>query len=522
MTKITLVLALLVFIFLPACKSKTVVRKIDTKTDAPMKDLNGVTYRLPRTVINVTVPVKLVQVEPGPFVQFWPCFFPQTPSEDVVVAKNRKIQVLPPTFDSFGEPDPHQNYMVSIKGGILENKSLLMEFSPRGVLKKGEATSEDKSLEFALKTIQTATSIAGSAIAAKDSVGAVDEASTKRAVKCFEKLGNQKYMDWKALDDKASRDAAEDKQMKDLEREMLDEMGKAEEAFAKLTELIRRRDAMISSPSDPSADSFKLRLAETDKSIEAYRQLFLGISAESVWNAVFQIRPTDANSQYSKPLLAFVAEGSSKAEDGGENAGVCPNLGLVKEDGVQPPGKFKTHSCVSPNEKILNAIWLRIEKDTEDAGYLNKIRAVSQIYEQDKKKRGWYFRIAAKGNLFAEQASATIANLQTAGYTPMSPLELARTHTPIAQLGVVASIPASGSGRSQQSALELNGITGELVNFKFSSAAALEKERLGEIQGTAEELIKANDPLAKKKRELEKLKTEKEIRDINANLNPQQ
>src|SRR5207302_1303823 len=60
-----------------------------------------------------------------------------------------------------GEPDPEESYVVKIKGGYFENKSLLMEYTPTGILSKGEAESKDESLEFTLKAIKIATSIAG-------------------------------------------------------------------------------------------------------------------------------------------------------------------------------------------------------------------------------------------------------------------------------------------------------------------------------------------------------------------------
>lgn len=544
MNKITFLFSFvfLAFLVLVDCKSKTVVRKIPTKANRPVKSLNGVPYRLPRTVVSITVPVKLTKTKPGPFVEFQPCFFPD--EKEIVKKENREIQIQTPTFDSFGEPDPKESYVVSIKGGIFENKSLLMEFSPRGVLKKGEATSEDKSLEFALKTVQTVTSIGSSIVGAKllkDLGEPADLALKKQATECYKLMAKKakERVEKEAGKNKEVaekyQEAAEKIESKDLEskgaevqaeaQSVFDCFLRANEAFAKLTELLKRRDNMISSPSDASADSFKLRLAETDKSIEAYRQLFLGITSESVWNAVFQIRPGETATQYTKPLLVFIAKGFSE-DNTSDNAGVCADLGLVKEDGVQPPPKFRGNNCLAPRDRELTAVWLKLEKDMEDADYLNKIKVVSQTYTDKKKERGWYFRIAAKGNLYVRQATVMLSNVINNNYMDSNELngksrELTRTNMPIAQMGVVASIPASGAGRSQQSALELNGITGELVNFKYSSAAALEKERLSEIQSSAENIIKANDPLEKKKRELEKLKTEKEIRDLNANLNPQ-
>lgn len=552
-TKLLFLTAFLMSAAMLGCKSKTVVRKIPTEANKSIKSFNGVPYRLPRTVVSVTVPVKLTQTKPGPYVQFAPCFFPNDLG-DLVTAKSREIEVQTPTFDSFGEPDPKENYMVSIKGGFFENKSLLMEFSPRGVLKKGEATSEDKSLEFTLKAIQTATAIGGSIIGTRDLKDPDNIIKNDQAKVCYEKI--LKYKN-ELEGEERSKTAARDNQAAQKVRKTIDafngltgdttkkiqsfektddaslkivqtssdDFSKANAVFNKFTELLRRRDGMVSSPSDASADSFKLRLAETDKQIEAYRQLFLGIPTESLWNAVFQLRPNETEQQYSKPILAFIKEGFDE-KNPNNNAGICAELGLVKENGVQPPKKFKVNNCSKPPGGKLEAVWIEFKKDSEDKTYLDKVKAVNQIYADKNKERGWYFRIAAKANLFARQGSATFEEIQK--YDPKNKedlskefVELARTDMAIGQMGVVASIPASGGGRSQQSALELNGITGELVNFKYASTSAMDAQNLSDVQSSAQNLANATDPLVKRKRELEKLKTEQEIRNINANLNPQ-
>jgi hypothetical protein len=549
---IIVLLATCILLYIGGCKSNTVVRRIDTTGNTPIKDFDGVPYRLPRTVVSVTVPVKLVQEQPGPFVEFAPCFFPDTPADDITTKRSRKISIETPTFDSFGEPDPTQTFIVSIKGGRFENKSLLMDFSPGGVLKKGEASSEDKSLEFALKTVQTAASIAGSVVAAKDANA--DGSKEADAKKCFEVTepfvthlrtkadADRTRYRAKMADASANRDiAAADKFQKYLEEsdrfynrfdnllqrrpEAIDNYARASQAFNKLTQLLGRRDSMVSSPSDPSLDSLKLRIAETDKSIEAYTQLFKGISSEAAWSAVIQIRPGDSEIQYSKPFMALIPEGIES--EGSGNAGICPSIGLIAEDGVRPPKKFATSQCTNaPLDQKVEIVWLRISKDNEDAVYRRKIAIINATHEKGNKERGWYFRVPAKGNLIMRKGTARLSDLRDHDFINWPAInekatELARANMMIGQLGVVASIPKNGGGRSHKSSLELNGITGELVNFKYSSTAALEKERLGEIQSSAESIINASDPLAKKKRELEKLKTEKEIRDLNVNLAPQ-
>src|SRR5437588_4688717 len=154
-------------LFFSACfKSKTEVDKVPTRTQIsegrkPMRKLDGVPYRLPRTVVQVSLPVKKVEKEPGPFMKFAHCFFNSKDLEDLIADESTKFALQPPAFSTLGEPDPEESYVVKIKGGYFENKSLLMEYTPTGILSKGEAESKDESLEFTLKAIKTATSIAG-------------------------------------------------------------------------------------------------------------------------------------------------------------------------------------------------------------------------------------------------------------------------------------------------------------------------------------------------------------------------
>ena len=46
--------------------------------------MNGVFYALPRTVVKVDVPVDRVDKKPGKFVRWTPCFFPDTPPNQII------------------------------------------------------------------------------------------------------------------------------------------------------------------------------------------------------------------------------------------------------------------------------------------------------------------------------------------------------------------------------------------------------------------------------------------------------
>ena len=165
---ITCIFLLVVLLISFGCQSKNVVKKLTkvsstnsnvlekpTKPKTETDKLDGVVYRLPRTVVQATVPVKRVVKEPGEFVDFAPCFFSGSELDDRTQVESIKYSIDTPTFSSRGEPDPSETYVVKTKGGYFEAKTLLMEYSPTGLLTKGEATSTNNSVDFTLKAIGT-------------------------------------------------------------------------------------------------------------------------------------------------------------------------------------------------------------------------------------------------------------------------------------------------------------------------------------------------------------------------------
>ena len=88
----------------------------------------------------------------------------------------------------------------------------------------------------------------------------------------------------------------------------------------------------------------------------------------------------------------------------------------------------------------------------------------------------------------------------------------------IAQLGVVASVPASTAGRSSSTAILLDPATGAMKNFKVSSTALIDKSILDDAGKAANSAIDAADPLNRKKRELEELELQNKINEAKKKL----
>jgi len=177
---------LLVWTF--GCQSKNVVKKLTNRNpvtntlDRPQHPrtqtdrLDGVVYRLPRTVVEVAISVKKATKAPGVFKDFAPCFFSKDEVQDSIQEISTQFSIEEPIFSSRGEPDPAETYVVKTKGSYFEAKTVFMEYTPTGLLSKGEAESTDNSLDFTLKAINTATTLGVNLAAASRGVGALRDA----------------------------------------------------------------------------------------------------------------------------------------------------------------------------------------------------------------------------------------------------------------------------------------------------------------------------------------------------------
>ncbi|HMJ07918.1 MAG TPA: DUF4831 family protein, partial [Pyrinomonadaceae bacterium] len=170
-------------IFSFGCQSKNTVKKLtkvnaaNTALERPTNKrsetdkLDGVIYRLPRTVVQVAVTVKRVVKEPGEFVDFAPCFFSGSELDDRTQVKSIKYSIDTPTFSSRGEPDPSETFVVKTKGNYFEAKTLLMEYSPTGMLTKGEASSTNNSVDFTIKAIGTVAALGAGIVKSSSGLG---------------------------------------------------------------------------------------------------------------------------------------------------------------------------------------------------------------------------------------------------------------------------------------------------------------------------------------------------------------
>lgn len=491
---ITSCLILLSLLATGCFKSKTVVTRVpngDGKSvplNARRRPLtvDGVTYALPRTVIKVDVPVKRTVEAPGEFKEFAKCFFSDEVLNDQIKTKKKTYSIEPPTLSSRGEPDPVQHFIAKTKGGYFENKSMLLEYTAEGVLTKGEAESTNESFEFAVKAVKTiigAAAKAGTPLTAAELLASPLTPKEKACQVDAQNTGPEKAATFqKALD-----------------------------VFNTMTKLQEKRDSLVSGQSridGLSPETLKLMLKELDDTIEAYKNSFLGTSAEKVWTGAFEFTPATPN---PLPLNTAYGEVSPPLFWFSETDGLCPGT-LALELGVQIPEKFKPQvdgeKCKDLSK--MTPVIMRVDRQSQDDGFLGGLSAAHNA-DEARDRRGFYYRIPAKA----------VASLRL-GTEGQMPRDLGLTRMVVAQYGIVTSLPASTSGRTTQYAIGLDDSTGALKNFKLGSNSLVQKSILEDAESSANAIIdakkarekaklEASDVLAQKKRELELLKTQNEI-----------
>jgi hypothetical protein len=190
----TIMILSLAFTFvclMTACpNSKTVVKKISKRaepqaggmpspTPRPSK-LNGVFYALPRTVVKVTVPVKKTVSSPGRYSQFAAFFYP---GEKFVTQQKTEFAPDKPTVETVGEVDPDEVYMIDIKSGVLQTKTLFLELSEDGLFSKARSEVTDQTPAFVGQIAKTAASIIGIPLSRK-TVGSGNPFTVSEATNC--------------------------------------------------------------------------------------------------------------------------------------------------------------------------------------------------------------------------------------------------------------------------------------------------------------------------------------------------
>lgn len=543
-------------------ESKTVVTRVKPHVAGqPRSKMNGVMFALPRTVVKVDVPVLRERLSPGQFYALSPFFFPgerfikaaplptpiPAPSDDAGVV----FSLDEPKFGVRGKPDPEETFMVSIRGGRFETKTLLLDVTEDGIIAKAEAESKDETIDFVTQGLQSVATIAAPLLPfgaddvdlladinrailrnpklaerVSDKNQRLNKEEAKKLLEdaFFEQLTPREKLIYLSLPDEYKEFLRNEirfdylLQLSETEREFFwglskaqrdyfraltpeqkAELPRAKVAYNKVQGFINRREELVRSEPQPGSppETLATKLKEIDGYIKSFKQsFFIGAKSQVSWTGNFEFDPTPA--QLEVRLFNY-----------SETEGICETItnGIGNRTIKPPPHFMFKRNAANPTCDSSRGVILRIDVPAAQLAN-NLVRANFD----DSGERGFYYRVPAKVTaLLLEESQVqqhddpTSAGGQGPRFTRD---EVAREGLSVAQLGHTASLPASTGGRRSSYKVVYYDATGAVRTFNIGSDALIQKSNAEDVEATLTELRDAE--VKKLKRDTERLKAEKD------------
>lgn len=550
---------LLAALTVTACfESKIETTKLVDPVRNPDRNMHGVFYSLPRTIVRVEMAVVKTQIRDGLYKEFAPCFFPK----ETVLDAGTSFSLDPTTvkFDKLSVADPAEVYLIKTQGGKFETRNLEMALTESGVFVKGVAESENQSLDVLTSTIKDVVGIAGKAIVgpahlsegvdaqkirsfrekltpAQDACYGTALAAREAAEKALESL--QTYLaiplsadnaipleTRKREREEATRNAVAAMPASaikvarqailtnlDTARQRVIDFEQAKVIYDRILELEEKRDILLGGGGFGAplpSDTFTKILGELDTTLKAYKdKYFLGSRKETATTLAFRMDPVSTAAPNTKPLFKF-----------SETNGICLPL-LANNQGVKVDPGFSSAAC--PNYQLVRLVVRAGDNGEGDVGGTTMSGAIGTAGLNQDGKRGFYYRVPGRG----------VATLESVyGWTRE---ELGRETLSIAQFGNTVSLPASTGGRRTKYAIDLFEASGGLKNFVMGSDALVKQQNVKDLTDSAatifqaagekrEERRKANlppDELSELERKRKILEEKKKIQDLEKALGTQ-
>jgi hypothetical protein len=538
-------------------ESKVVTSKVTPLTEGNRaRDMNGVFYALPRTVVKADVPVVRTDKQPGVFSTFTPCFFPD---EDYIAKKSSEFAVDAERikFDTLAVPDTDEIYMIKTRGGMFETRNLEMTLTENGVLVKASADVTNETIDIVTGSIKTGAGLLAKALPiiplSEPIGGTVLDEEQKRC----RLLLVQRWVEDEELAEDAviGSDAAGQQirvrdifasaggvvtlveaKLKDASRvpDVLRSAAKfktlyeeAKEVSDRIDGLLTRRGDIVgqndSTKPDVRAETVKLVLDEIDKNIKELKETyFFGTKSNLTWNASFRLNPTPTD--MSRDLFTLSKEHGvcdihvNGRPNNGQGVALNPKFRIRKRcrGGAASckPKDMEPVQCVGQKVKLEMALGENGEGGSGGALMADRVNRAGLTQQGN---RGFFYRIPGRAIAFVRQD-------QKEGAAE----ELARTALSIAQFGQVVSLPASTGGRKTKYTLELFESSGGMKNFVMGSSALIQQKNIDDLAGAASTLIEAKgernkakapaDELQQLERQRKILEEKKKIRDLEREL----
>jgi hypothetical protein len=475
----------------------------------------GASYYLPRTVVVANVPVKRIGFEKGEF-HFY--------CEPLLRIKPNKVPASFSvgedfTMDLAGERDPEHRYVAVYPSGPFKTFTQTLALNEQGVLTKGEASVENKTVDFIVSTLEAGAKVASSAIKAAAGDGLFEGPGLKDLLDHVNSLDNGPDLTIEGLkvgltvllaDDpettlKALKAAAKPVGTDDAETQRKKQLASAAleewDNFVKdcprgrveMTNATRAyKDLLAATEALEKATSLADRNALRNER-DALLARFMGKKSERVWVGQFRWTPPKrAAGKVESFLIAPQTLFTIEADGGIVSYGVRPETPAPREFREPTNGKKYTTVTLSCRSEIpeQTAAW-------EQLGV-------------ERARHGWHYRIPAQARI----------SLAVNGSTRFQRRAL------IAQHGCVAFVPATSYGQKIASTVELDPITGGLKSVTHGGQAfdpammtKLGTAAAGVIDAESERAAAkaaASDPVAQLERKKKLLELQRDVKALEA------
>ncbi len=477
-----LVAVLMAVAVLAACSAKIVVVPIPSDSTLPA---DGVIYALPNTVVRVNVKVNQTEYRGAPYAKFAAIFAPggTRACEDPACTKEKEKKFSlqeGATFETRGEPDPNNVFLVKFTSGGVIDQSLSMTWNETGLVSAATAEVTNRTSDIVISSIKLVAGLATRAFfgaTGKNALGndicQIEASLTDEAVLPI--LYKAKLESAPRLVENYCRISKEDRD------KLIARTDPAKVADLKLLEdartahdehvfpVIDRINKITRVETGQNVFDPAIILARLEAEIaNRLTRLYLGTKTDKTWDGQLDTRPT--GKQMSLAILRIHP-----------TKGICTTTDAELAPLAKPiPDKWISVSCDGSNDVTLQ---LRYYPDANKQLF-TKLTAVNQG------DRSFRYRIPAQ--VRAELTYSTKPH----GAGVFS----------VAQLGQVISLPANLHSKKLSFDLGFIEATGALKTFKLGTSGGLEAGTIDALGGVTKDVLdarkKAHDAAALKEDEL--------------------
>ena len=463
-------------LLLTAC-AKLVVVQIPAPSGKPVR-AEGVFYDLPKTVVRVSVKVDKASYAAAPYMKFAAIFAPGSDpvcNDQDCTEENGKIYSLQKavTFSTFGEPDPANVYMVKFVGGGALDQTMALTWTDTGLISTVSAAVTNRTGDLIVSGLKLAAGVAVKS--AFGSAAVVNEQKAKLTpLRCPHSSENDTWILTILTSGTAFSEANDTLVSNFCEIKAADRGHVKYQGTGDNLELMQAAYTAYMTHIAPLAKALSFLLSGTSPSFEPAaliarietllnlenKALYLGTRDTKTWEGTLDIRNLDSI-------------GSLNLMHIHPKNGICIEPGVtISVDSKLLPGSFAALNggacgaapAISMNATLFPAAQL--------------FQSVAAGTTAPAGQLSFRYRIPA-------QVRADLVDAQSTSY--------GSAVFSIAQLGVVAALPARRHSKTLSYDLAMFEATGGLRSFKTNSTGAMDAGSVDALGGVAGTLLDARN-----------------------------